>query len=171
MSSYVSFWVKNKDGAVTRLCDFSRSTAIYQAASYAGINGKYDEQPDGGILWDRDKWAEPYTKAKANEILTYLNEKIKSWKDSIEKIKEKINIVKNMANTPLNEKLEAIDEYTTSIDDYKLDLEQLEAAATQIDFLEIIRDTVSYGMSEEEKDYCLWTGIDCDMKGDNDEEY
>ena len=170
MSSYVSFWVKNKDGAVTRLCDFSRSSFIYQAASYAGINGKYDEQPDGGILWDRDKWAEPYTKAKANEILAYLNEKIKSWKDSIEKIKEKINIVKNMANTPLNEKLEAIDEYTRSIDDYKLDLEQLEAAATQIDFLEIIRDTVSYGMSEEEKDNCLWAGIDCNMKGANDEE-
>ena len=170
MSSYVSFWVKNKDGAITRLCDFSRSSFIYQAASYAGINGKYDEQPDGGILWDRDKWAEPYTKAKANEILTYLNEKIKSWKNSIEKIKEKINIVKNMANTPLNEKLEAIDEYTRSIDDYKLDLEQLEAAATQIDFLEIIRDTVSYEMSEEEKDNCLWAGIDCNMKGDNDEE-
>lgn len=169
MSSYVSFWVKNKDGAVTRLCDFSRSSFIYQAAREVGIEGKYDEQTDKNI-WDRDKWAEPYTKANADEILTRLNEKIKSWKDSIEKIKEKINIIKDMANTPLNEKLEAIDEYTASIDEYKLDLEQLEAAATQINFLEIIRDTVSYGMSEEEKDNCLWAGIDCNMKGANDEE-
>lgn len=169
MSSYVSFWVKNKDGAVTRLCDFSRSSFIYQAAREVGIEGKYDEQTDKNI-WDRDKWAEPYTKANADEILTHLNEKIKSWKNSIEKIKEKINIIKDIANTPLNEKLEAIDEYTASIDDYKQDLEQLEAAATQINFLEIIRDTASYGMSEEEKDNCLWAGIDCNMKGANDEE-
>ena len=169
MSSYVSFWVKNKDGAVTRLCDFSRSSFIYQAAREVGIEGKYDEQTDKNI-WDRDKWAEPYTKANADEILTRLNEKIKSWKNSIEKIKEKINIIKDIANTPLNEKLEAIDEYTASIDDYKQDLEQLEAAATQINFLEIIRDTASYGMSEEEKNNCLWAGIDCNMKGANDEE-
>ena len=169
MSSYISFWVKNKDGAVTRLCDFSRSSFIYQVAREVGIEGKYDEQIDKNI-WDRNKWAEPYTKADSNEILTRLNEKIKSWKDSIEKIKEKINIVKNMANTPLNEKLEAIDEYTMSIDEYELDLEQLEAAATQIDLLEIIRATVSYGMSKEEKDNCLWAGIDCNMKGANDEE-
>lgn len=169
MSSYVSFWVKNKDGAVTRLCDFSRSSFIYQVAQDIGINGKYDEQTDKNI-WDRNKWAESYTEADSNEILTRLNEKIKSWKDSIEKIKEKINIIKDMANTPLNEKLEAINEYTASIDEYKLDLEQLEAAATQIDFLEIIRDTVSYGMSKEEKDNCLWAGIDCNMKGANDEE-
>lgn len=169
MSSYVSFWVKNKDGAVTRLCDFSRSSFIYQAAREAGIEGKYDEQTDKNI-WDRDKWAEPYTKANADEILTHLNKKIKSWKDSIKKIKEKIDMVKNMANTPLTEKLDVIDEYIVSIDEYKLDLEQLEAAATQINFLEIIRDTVSYGMSEEEKDNCLWAGIDCNMKGANDEE-
>lgn len=169
MSSYVSFWVKNKDGAVTRLCDFSRSSFIYQAAREIGIEGKYDEQTDKNI-WDRDKWAEPYTKANADEILTRLNEKIKSWKDSIEKIKEKINIIKDMENTPLNEKLDFIDEYIISIDEYKLDLEQLEAAATQINFLEIIRDTISYGMSEEEKDNCLWAGIDCNMKGANDEE-
>ena len=169
MSSYVSFWVKNKDGAVTRLCDFSRSSFIYQAAREVGIEGKYDEQTDKNI-WDRDKWAEPYTKANADEILTRLNEKIKSWKDSIKKIKEKIDMVKNMANTPLAEKLDAIDEYIVSIDEYKLDLEQLEAAATQINFLEIIRDTVSYGISEEEKDNCLWAGIDCNMKGANDEE-
>ena len=169
MSSYVSFWVKNKDGAVTRLCDFSRSTAIYQAARSIGLVGTY-EKPTPASAWDCSCWAEPYTIKKSDELLAQINEKIKSWKDSIEKIKEKINIVKNMANTPLNEKLEAIDEYTRSIDDYKLDLEQLEAAATQIDFLEIIRDTVSYGMSEEEKDNCFWAGIDCNMKGDNDEE-
>lgn len=169
MSSYISFWVKNKDGAVTRLCDFSRSSFIYQVAREVGIEGKYDEQTDKNI-WNRNKWAEPYTKADSNEILTRLNEKIKSWKDSIKKIKEKIDMVKNMANTPLTEKLEAIDEYTEFIDDYKLDLEQLEAAATQINFLEIIRDTVSYGMSKEEKDNCLWAGIDCSMKGANDEE-
>ena len=169
MSSYVSFWVKNKDGAITRLCDFSRSSFIYQAAREAGIEGKYDEQTDKNI-WDRDKWAEPYTKANADEIFTCLNEKIKSWKDSIEKIKEKIDMIKNMANTPLTEKLDVIDEYIMSIDEYKLDLEQLEAAAAQINFLEIIRDTVSYGMSEEEKDNCLWAGIDCSMKGANDEE-
>ena len=162
MSSYISFWVKNKDGAVTRLCDFSRSSFIYQVAREVGIEGKYDEQTDKNI-WDRNKWAEPYTKADSNEILTRLNEKIKSWKNSIEKIKEKINIVKNMANTPLNEKLEAIDEY-------ELELEQLEAAVTQIDLLEIIRETVSYGMSEEEKNNCLWAGIDCNVKGANDEE-
>ena len=79
-------------------------------------------------------------------------------------------MIKNMANTPLTEKLDVIDEYIMSIDEYKLDLEQLEAAAAQINFLEIIRDTVSYGMSEEEKDNCLWAGIDCSMKGANDEE-
>ena len=169
MSSYVSFWVKNKDGAVTRLCDFSRSSFIYQAARETGIEGQYDEQTDKNI-WDRNKWAEPYTKADSNEILARLNEKIKSWKDSIKKIKEKIDMVKNMANTPLTEKLDVIDEYIVSIDEYKLDLEQLEAAATQINFLEIIRDTVSYGISEEEKDNCLWAGIDCNMKGANDEE-
>lgn len=169
MSSYVSFWVKNKDGAVTRLCDFSRSSFIYQVAREAGIDGKYDEQADKSI-WDRDKWAEPYTAAVADEVLTRLNKKISSWKDSIEKIKEKINIVKDMTNTPLSEKLEAIDEYTESMDEYRLDLKQLEAAATQIDFLEIVRDTVSYGMPEEEKDNCLWAGIDCTMKGANDEE-
>ena len=169
MSSYISFWVKNKDGAVTRLCDFSRSSFIYQVAREVGIEGKYDEQTDKNI-WDRDKWAEPYTKANADEILTCLNKKIKSWKDSIKKIKEKIDMVKNMANTPLTEKLDVIDEYIASIDEYKLDLEQLEAAAIQINFLEIIRDTASYGMSEEEKDNCLWAGIDCSMKGANDEE-
>lgn len=169
MSSYVSFWVKNKDGAVTRLCDFSRSSFIYQAAREVGIEGKYDEQTDKNI-WDRNKWAEPYTKANADEILTRLNEKIKSWKDSIKKIKEKIDMVKNMANTPLTEKLDVIDEYIMSIDEYKLDLEQLEAAAVQINFLEIIRDTVSYGLSKEEKNNCLWAGIDCNMKGANDEE-
>lgn len=169
MSSYVSFWVKNKDGAVTRLCDFSRSSFIYQVAQDIGIDGKYDEQTEK-YIWDRNKWAEPYTEADSNEILTRLNEKIKSWKDSIEKIKEKINIIKDMANTPLNEKLEAINEYTVSIDEYKLDLEQLEAAAIQINFLENIRDTVSYGMSKAEKNNCLWAGIDCNMKGANDEE-
>lgn len=169
MSSYISFWVKNKDGAVTRLCDFSRSSFIYQAARDVGIEGEYDKQTDKNI-WDRDKWAEPYTIKKSDELLTRLNEKIKSWKDSIEKIKEKINMIKDIANTPLNEKLEAINEYTESINEYKLDLEQLEAAATQIGFLEIIRDTVSYGMSDEEKDNCLWAGIDCAMKGANDEE-
>lgn len=169
MSSYVTFWVKNKEGAITRLCDFCRSSFIYQAAREAGIDGKYDEQTNKS-MWDRDKWAEPYTKAKANEILAYLNERIKSWKDGIEKIKEKIDIVKNMTNTPLNEKLEAIDEYTESIDEYKTDIKQLEADAAKINFLEIIRDTVSYGISKEEKDNCLWAGIDCSMKGANDEE-
>ena len=169
MSSYVSFWVKNKDGAVTRLCDFSRSSFIYQAAREVGIEGKYDEQTDKNI-WDRDKWAEPYTIKKSDELLTQINKKINSWKDSIKKIKEKIDMVKNMANTPLTDKLDVIDEYIVSIDEYKLDLEQLEAAAAQINFLEIIRDTVSYGMSEEEKNNCLWAGIDCNMKGANDEE-
>ena len=169
MSSYVTFWVKNKDGAVTRLCDFSRSTAIYQAARSIGLVGTY-EKPTPASCWDCPCWAEPYTIKKSDELLAQINEKIKSWKDSIEKIKEKINIVKDIANTPLNEKLEAIDEYTASIDEYKLDLEQLEAAATQINFLEIIRDTASYGMSEEEKNNCLWAGIDCNMKGANDEE-
>ena len=169
MSSYVTFWVKNKDGAVTRLCDFSRSTAIYQAARSIGLVGTY-EKPTPASCWDCPCWAEPYTIKKSDELLAQINEKIKSWKNSIEKIKEKINIIKDIANTPLNEKLEAIDEYTASIDEYKLDLEQLEAAATQINFLEIIRDTVSYGMSEEEKNNCLWAGIDCNMKGANDEE-
>ena len=169
MSSYVSFWVKNKDGAVTRLCDFSRSTAIYQAARSIGLVGTY-EKPTPASCWDCPCWAEPYTIKKSDELLAQINEKIKSWKDSIEKIKEKINIIKDIANTPLNEKLEAIDEYTASIDEYKLDLEQLEAAAAQVNFLEIIRDTVSYGMSEEEKNNCLWAGIDCNMKGANDEE-
>lgn len=169
MSSYVSFWVKNKDGAVTRLCDFSRSTEIYQAARNIGLVGTY-EKPTPASCWDCSCWAEPYTIKKSDELLAQINDKIKSWKDSIEKIKEKIDMVKNMANTPLTEKLEAINEYTESIDEYKLDLEQLEAAATQINFLEIIRDTVSYGMSEEEKNNCLWAGIDCNMKGANDEE-
>lgn len=169
MSSYVSFWVKNKDGAVTRLCDFSRSSFIYQAARDVGIEGEYDEQT-GKDIWDRDKWAESYTIKKSDELLTQINKKINSWKDSIKKIKEKIDMVKNMANTPLTEKLDVIDEYIMSIDEYKLDLEQLEAAAVQINFLEIIRDTVSYGMSEEEKNNCLWAGIDCNMKGANDEE-
>lgn len=169
MSSYVSFWVKNKDGAITRLCDFSRSSFIYQAIKDVGPVGTY-EKPTPASGWDCYCWAEPYTRANANEVLVLLNEKIKSWKDNIEKIKGKINLVRNMANTPVNEKLEAIDEYTESIDEYKLDLEQLEAATTQIGFLEIIRDTVSYGMSEEEKDNCLWAGIDCNMKGANDEE-
>lgn len=169
MSSYVSFWVKNKDGAVTRLCDFSRSTVIYQAARNIGLVGIY-EKPTPASAYDCYCWAEPYTIKKSDELLAQIKEKIQSWKNSIEKIKEKINIIKNIANTPLNEKLEAIDEYTASIDEYKLDLEQFEAAATQIDFLEIIRDTVSYGMSEEEKDNCLWAGIDCSMKGANDEE-
>ena len=169
MSSYVTFWVKNKDGAVTRLCDFSRSTAIYQAARSIGLVGTY-EKPTPASCWDCPCWAEPYTIKKSDELLAQINEKIKSWKNSIEKIKEKINIIKDIANTPLNEKLEAIDEYTASIDEYKLDLEQLEAAAAQVNFLEIIRDTVSYGMSEEEKNNCLWAGIDCNMKGANDEE-
>ena len=168
MSSYVSFWVKNKNGANTRLCDFCRSSFIYQAAREAGIDGKYDEQTNKSMCGD--KWAEPYTKAKANEILAYLNERMKSCKDSIEKIRERIDIVKNITNTPLNEKLEAINEYTEYIDEYKTDIKQLEAAAAQINFLEIVRDTASYGMSEEEKNNCLWAGIDCSMKGANDEE-
>ena len=51
MSSYVTFWVKNKDGAVTRLCDFSRSTAIYQAARSIGLVGTY-EKPTPASCWD-----------------------------------------------------------------------------------------------------------------------
>lgn len=169
MSSYISFWIKNKDGAVIRLCDFSRSTPIYQAARDIGLKGIY-EKPTPASLFDCYCWAEPYTIKKADELLAQIKEKINSWKESVEKIKEKINIIKDITNTPLNEKLEAINEYTSSIDEYKLDLEELEAAATQIIFLEQIRDTATYGWSEEEKDKCLWAGIDCEMKGEPDEE-
>ena len=169
MSSYVTFWVKNKDGAVTRLCDFSRSTAIYQAARSIGLVGTY-EKPTPASCWDCFCWAEPYTIKKSDELLAQINDKIKSWKDSIEKIKEKIDMVKNMANTPLTEKFDALAEYTASIDECKIDVEEFEAADTQINLVEIIRDTVSCGMSEEEKNNCLWAGIDCNMKGANDEE-
>ena len=170
MSSYVTFWVKNKKGAVTRLCDFCRSSFIYQAAKEVGIEGKYDEQTDKSI-WDRDKWAEPYTQAIATELASALQEKIKTWKESRDANKEKIKLIKDMANASVGERLEAISEYEATITEYEGDLEQLEVAAAQVAFLEHIRDAVaSYNSTKEEKDNCLWAGIDCEMIGEPNEE-
>lgn len=170
MSSYISFWIKNKDGTIIRLCDFCRSSKIYQMAKETGIDGIYDKKENQDI-WNVDKWAEPYTREKSSRIISVTNRWITETKERIIELNEKINLIKDMANSTIDEKLEKINDYENYIAEYKEDLESLTAAATQVYFLEEIRDTIcSYRSSNEEKDNCLWAGIDCNMKGDPNEE-
>lgn len=170
MSSYVTFWVKNKDGAIIRLCDFCRSTKLYQVAKEAGVDGEYDKPEEGKDIWSVDKWATNVSCDKLTRMLSIANEHIVNIKERVNELQEKINLIKDMANSTIDERLEAINDYEHYICEYKEDLEQLEAAAVQIAFLEEIRDSTWHSSTEIERDKVLWAGIDCSMKGAEDEE-
>ena len=170
MSSYVTFWVKNKDGAIIRLCDFCRSTKLYQVAKEAGVDGEYDKPEEGKDIWSVDKWATNVSCDKLTRMLSIANEHIVNIKERVNELQEKINLIKDMANSTIDERLEAINDYEHYICEYKEDLEQLEAAAVQIAFLEEIRDSTWHSSTEVERDKVLWAGIDCSMKGAEDEE-
>ena len=167
MSSYVSFWVKNKNGAVTSLCDFSRSSAIYQACNDAGIN--CEKVPNEKDFFP-DRYAIPYTEEMANEVLRLLKKEIDNNKKYIEQYERKINLVKDMKNTTVEERVAYIDVYDNSIIEAEADLEEIEAAYNYINFLEIIRDNVSYGYPKDKLNEILWVGIDCVMKGEPNED-
>ena len=171
MSSYVSFWAKNRDGAVTPLCSFCRSSEFYQAAQEAGIEGIWEDNKEKE-MWQRDKWAEPYTQEKASKFETIIKDKISQTKERINELEKKINFIKDMANTTIDERLQVIAEYDEYLAEYKEDLEALQAAAAYINFLEDIRDSVapSYRSTKEERDSCLWAGRECGMPGVKNEE-
>ena len=170
MSSYVTFWAKNKDGAIIRLCDFCRSTKLYQVAKEAGVDGEYDKPEEGKDIWSVDKWATSVSCDKLTRMLSIANEHIVNIKERVNELQEKINLIKDMANSTIDERLEAINDYEHYICEYKEDLEQLEAAVVQIAFLEEIRDSAWHSSTEIERDKVLWAGIDCSMKGAEDEE-
>lgn len=170
MSSYITFWVKNKDGAITRLCDFCRSTNLYQVAKEAGIDGDYDKPEEGKDIWSVNKWATNVSCDKLTRMLSIANEQIVNIKERITELQEKINLIKDMANSTIDERLEAINDYEHYICEYKEDLEQLEAAVVQIAFLEEIRDSAWSHSMKIDRDKILWAGIDCNMKGETNEE-
>lgn len=170
MSSYVTFWVKNKDGAITRLCDFCRSSKLYQIAKEAGIDGTYDKPKGDKDIWSVNKWANNVSCDKLTKMLSIANEYIVNNKERINELQEKINLIKDMAHSTIEERLDAINDYEHYICEYKTNIEQLEAAAAQIAFLEEIKNSAWYGATETERNNVLWAGIDCNMKGANDEE-
>lgn len=167
MSSYVNFWVKNKNGAVTNLCDFCRSSAIYQACYNSGID--CEKVPNEKDFFP-DRYAIPYTEEMANEVLGHLREEIDNNKKYIEQCERKINLVKDMKNTAVEERINYIDTYDNSIIEANAYLEEVEAAYNYINFLEIIRENVSYGYPKDKLNEILWVGIDCIMRGEPDEE-
>lgn len=170
MSSYVTFWVKNKDGAITRLCDFCRSSKLYQIAKEVGIDGTYDKPKGDKDIWSVNKWANNVSCDKLTKMLSIANKYIVNNKERINELQEKINLIKDMAHSTIEERLDAINDYEHYICEYKTDIEQLEAAAAQIAFLEEIKDSAWYGATETERDNVLWAGIDCNIKGDKNEE-
>ena len=169
MSSYVSFWVKNKDGAFTRLCDFSRSSEIYQACYNNGVKGKVVKN-EKDPYWPTT-YAEPYTKEKADAVIKTIEEKIKSHKKYIENYNKKIELIKDMKDTSIEDRLDYINDYENSIKEIEEDLDCTETEYNYLNFIEIIRDTIApYKATKEERDTVIWAGIDCSIEGEKDEE-
>lgn len=169
MSSYVSFWVKNKEGAFTKLCDFSRSSEIYQACYENRVEGKAVKKNDNDYF--PDTYAVPYTQEKAEDVVKTIEQKIKNYKKYIENYNKKIELIKDMKDTSVEDRLEYINDYENSIRETEEDLACLDAACNYLNFIEIIRDTVaSYKATKEERDEIIWAGIDCSIEGKEDEE-
>lgn len=168
MSSYVEFWVRNKKGAVVRIDSYSRSNKIYQAIDEVGIECEYEDAPEKS-LWERRRYAVPFTESRIHDVMTELNSEIEKTKNIIKDYKDKIELVKSIANSPLEEKMSYINDYLTSIEDWEQELTELEYAKNFVFFLSGIKSANSYGLTDEEKDKVLWVGIDCNMKGEDEE--
>lgn len=162
MSSYVSFWVRNKKGQYTPLFDFSRSNSIYQACYELGICGKTVKRDENDYFGDC--YALPFTKQNSNEVRGWLEEEIQRGKKSIENYEE---LVKQMwqANNSLEEKMEYINDYNQIIEELKEDLEQNQWGLNVVIAVEWIREANSYDNAAE----VIYAGIDCRIEGEDNE--
>lgn len=168
MSSYVEFWAKNKKGAIIRLDSFSRSSKLYQTISEVGINCEYEDAPDKS-MWERRRYAIPFTEARLSDVAAELDNEIDKTKKIIKEYKDKIILIKEIAGSTLEEKMSYINDYLASIEEWEQELIEIQYARDYLCFLKGVRSANSYGLATEEKDKILWVGIDCEMRGEEED--
>lgn len=157
MSSYVTFWVKNRKGQVTTLFSYSRSNMIYRVVYACGV-------------WNSGDQASPLTMDRIADMRSELETRKKQEEKLIRDYKANIEMIKDFKNTTLEERMAAIEEYQGSIEDCQREIEEIEFTTDILILLEEIRSNNSnWNATKEEKDNVIWVGIDCDMKGEEEE--
>ena len=142
MSSYVSFYIRNKNDFLP-IGSFSRSSVIYQLAQNN---------------------CAPYEKIKAitiNEIRRIAmecGEIKKKHEDGIKSFMERIDFLKE-CNASLSEREEFLSDYLETIEGYKEGIEEVEYAQNYYNFLITILEDVSYEENFDSKHY-IYFGID-----------
>lgn len=169
MSSYVTFWFKDKKGNRIILGDYSRASVIYQIAYECGVDcikGKKDEND-----FFCKRYAEPFTFDRSREMINALQEEKAANKKIIEENNKKIELIKDFKNTTVEERLAAVEDYMNSNKSCEENGVELEYAINFLTFIEEVRDINSWSLSKEDKDNLIWAGIDCyikENKEDND---
>lgn len=156
MSSYVNFWVKNQKGQVTRLFSYSRSNMIYRVANDCNI-------------WNDQGYASPLTIDRVADMRGELETRKRQEEKQICNYKTSIETVKDFKDITLEEKMSAIEEYWNLIEECQEEIEEITFAVDILILLEEIRSNNSdWNASREERDNVIWAGIDCGMKGEEE---
>lgn len=162
MSSYVSFWVKNKKGQYAPLFSFSRNNSIYQACYETGLDCKFIKKDDNDYFGSR--YAIPFTREMSNEACDWLKDEINKCTQRITEYKDLIKQIWQ-TNNSLDEKTEYVTSYNQIIEEYKEDLEQNQWGLNMITAIEWIREANGYDNAAE----VIYAGIDCCLEGEEDE--
>ena len=165
MSSYITFWVKNKKGNVTPLASFSRSTEIYQKGMSIGLRGRHETSPEiGGTTY-----AIPYTTNDSVELISLLKESINTSERAINALQDNISLVLKTTDS-LEDKMDYITSYKSDIDEYKEQIERCNCYINYLNFIEIIREEQDNYDNTKEIDDTILVGIDAVVEGEENVE-
>ena len=123
MSQYLNVFVRDNDGKLTHICDFNRSSAMYDILhTYA-----------------------PYEKVSTvdwNRALRTASNKEDAARDNILKLQKSIEMVQKCENS-VSDKMDYIDSCVLYINEYENDLDKLQQARTYITLLQDISETTN----------------------------
>ena len=121
MSQYLNVFVRDNDGKLTHICDFNRSSAMY------------------------DILHTPYEKVSTvdwNRALRTASNKEDAARDNILKLQKSIEMVQKCENS-VSDKMDYIDSCVLYINEYENDLDKLQQARTYITLLQDISETTN----------------------------
>ena len=162
MSSYLTFWVKNKKGNITPLASFSRSTEIYQKARELGLSGSRDHCED--IL--DTTYATPYTTDDSIKLISLLESSVNARASSIKTVQDNIYLALTTSNS-LEDKMEYVNDCRLDIEELQEDIETYKCYINYLNFIEIIRE--EQDNYDNTKDTIL-VGIDAVVEGEENVE-
>lgn len=167
MSSYVDFWLKNKDGAVTHILSYSRNNHIYKAIYEAGMTGIRTLRSGGDSHFDFDIYAQPFSRKDSQTVREAIGADILLYKDYIKDYEKRIEFIKSVSDVSLDEKIKKYDQELEAIAETKDEIEDMERALNLLVTLEIIRETIGYSFPYEQRDLVdgvIYVGIDSVME-------